>query len=308
MSRFVTYGVNIDGTLFGGVTEQSMTTGAEVNSEVTAGGTSPQFGELATVATGATFTAHSIAALLIKLGAKGFCMDAGDADPVVPGFGLWKIKKEDCGTIATGSVHDLLIIPNGLVVPRTLTVQQGQRASLTCEVFGTFDGTNDPIIEDNGKTAPTGITDLIGFHLGPTTVAGVALEKITQITIDFGIEVTPEYDDGDSFPKSLHVGKIQPTMTITTHDVAKFGAAGIPLTGAIGTHANTHTVLRKRAIGTSAFVTAAEHAKFSMAGVVTAKQVAGGSTNAPHSMEVMVTSLDDATNDMIDMDFAHSLA
>ena len=142
MSRSVAYGVDINGTTIGGITEQSITTGAEINSEVTAGGTSPQFGELATVATGGQFGGHDIVALLGALGSKGLCITGGAS----PGFGLWTLIKNDCGTIASGSVHRKVVIPNGLIVPRTLTIQQGQRASLTAEVFGIYDGTNDPII------------------------------------------------------------------------------------------------------------------------------------------------------------------
>ena len=305
MSRSVGYGVDIDGTVVGGITEQSIDTGAEVNSEVTAGGTAPQFGELATVATGGQFTGHDVAALLGELGSRGLCITGG-ADV---GFGLWTLLKNDCGTIASGSVHRKMIIPNGLIVPRTLTVSQGQRASLSCEVFGIYDGTNDPIIVTASVAAPTGLTDLIGYHLGPTTVGGVELTKITQISMDFGIDVQQEYDDGESFPRSLHIGKVQPTMTITTHDVEKFGtgAGKIPLRGLFGTHANTHTVLRKRDIGTAAFVTGANQAKFSMGGMVTARQVASASGNSPHSMEVMITSLDDQTNEMVVMAFDHEI-
>ena len=303
MSRFIPYGVVINSTTIGGITDQSIDTGAEVNSEVTAGGTSPQFGELAAIATGGQFQGHDVAAMLTAIGSRGLCLEGDDA----PGFALWTLTKNDCGTLASGSVHRKLIIPNGLVVPRTLTIQQGQRASLTCEVFGIFDGTNDPIIVSTSLAAPTGLTDVIGFHLGETKVGNVAITNIQQISLDFGIEVQPEYDDGESFPKSLHIGKVQPVMSITTHDVSKFGSSGVPLQGLAGTHANTYTIARKRAIGTSSFVAAAEHAKLTMAGVVTVKQAANASSNGVHGMTIMVTSLDDGTNDMVDIDLAHDL-
>jgi hypothetical protein len=303
MARYKPYGVNINGTVYGGVTEQNIDSGVEVNSEVTAGASTPQFAEINQIGSAGQFTSHDISSILGAIGAKGLCLEGTDE----AGFGIYMLQREDCGTIASGSVHRQTVIPNGLIVPRTLTVQQGQRASLQCEVFGLYDGTNEPILVETSIAAPTGLTDLVGFHLGPVSVGGVSITQLTQVTIDFGIEVQPEYEDGESYPVSLDISKRQPTISIQTSDVTKFGASGIPLTGKACTHANTSIVLRKRLINTGSFVTGENQAEFTAAGIAHVRKVAGASNNGTHDMEIMITSVDDTTNEMLDMDFTYDL-
>ena len=106
MSRFTPYGVQVvpDGgssVIIGGVTSQDIDTGTEVNAEVTAGAESPQYGELNQTQPGGNFTTHDIASLWQAIGTRGACLTGG-ADP---GFGLYKLKREPCGSLSSGSVH-----------------------------------------------------------------------------------------------------------------------------------------------------------------------------------------------------------
>ena len=290
--------------IIGGVTAQNVDTGAQVNAEVNAGLASPQYGEIGTLQSAGSFTAHDITKVLTAIGTRGACLDGGAS----PGFAIWTLKKNDCGDLATGSVHRKVIIPNGRIVPTTLNAQQGSRASITCSVMSLYDGTNDPIIILENQAAPTGIVDNVGFHMGAIQLAGVTLERNSNFSIDFGNTITPEYDDGEVFAQSLHIDQVQPTLSVTTHDVSKFGdgASQIPLRGKAATHANTSIFLRKRVLGTGSFDAGDVHIEFNAAGVVTVGNTSA-TGNSPHAMDVSLTSLDDTTNDMLAYDGEASL-
>lgn len=307
MTRYAPYGIviradaDLSDNIYGGITSQSIDTGAEVNSEVTAGAPNPQFGEIAQSQAGGNFVTHDISAMLQKIGLTGLCMSGG----TTPGFAIYTLAKDACGSIASGSVHRRLKIPNALVVPQSLSVRQGQRASLTCQVMSFYDGTNNPIQVETSIAAPSGMTDLIGFHLGPVIVGSFAIGQVTSVDINFGNQIVPEYDDGEIWPTSLHIERQQPVITINTHDVVEFGT-NIPLTGLLGTHANTSIVLRKRSIGTGAFVSGANHIKLTAGGVCLVRETQA-SGNSPHSMTIQITTLDDGTNAMIEPVYNHTL-
>ncbi|MEM6980603.1 MAG: hypothetical protein AAF539_13150 [Planctomycetota bacterium] len=300
MGRFVPYGIEINGTAIGGITEQSIASGVEINSEVTAGATAPQFGEVNQIGSVGSFTSHDIPAVLGLTGSKGICLSGA-------GFALHQIDKEDCGSLNSGDVHRKVSIGRGYVVPRTLTAQQGQRATISCEILAIFDGTNKPVTVATGQALPTGITDSIGLHLGDAQLAGTAITRKTSLNIDFGVAIEAEFDDGESYPKSLQVNSNQPKLTIATHDVAKFGDAVIPLEGVKGEHSNTFVMLRRRKLATGDFETGGVHTKISAHGLVTADNITSASNNTPHSMNVMVTALDDTNNDMLIMSFTETL-
>lgn len=310
MTRYAPYGVEIqpDGdvsaTLIGGVTEQSIDTGTEVNAEVTAGATAPQYGEISAAQSAGSFVTADLATTLGKLGTRGACLTGG----ATPGFALYKLQKEPCGDLAAGAVHGKSTIGNGRIVPRTLSASHGSRATLSCEVFSLFDGTNLPLIPTETVALPTGLDDNFGFHLGAVQVAGITLNRNTQVSIDFGVTITPETDDGELYAKSLHIATVQPVITITTHDVLKFGvgAGKIPLTGLNAVHADTSIVLRRRVLGTGAFSTGSDHIEITASGVLAVRETSASGNN-PHAMTVVLTTLDDGTNDNLVLDLAHSL-
>jgi hypothetical protein len=307
MTLYSPYGVEVkpDGgstVLIGGVTDQSIDTGVQVNAEVTAGAGTPQYGEISLTQVGGRFSCHDIVTLLSAIGFRGACLTGGAG----VGFGLYSLKKEACGTLSSGSVHRKMVIPNGRIVPVSLSVQQGRRASLVCQVFGLYDGTNLPLIVTANVAAPTGLADAFGFHLGVMQIAGVTLTNVTGLEINFGNTVNPVVEDGEIYAKQIDVPEHKPTITISTNNPDKFGGANITLTGKRATHANSSMVLRRRLNGTGAFSTSADHINLTMDGVAHYREFSASGNN-PWTASVMITGLDDGTNDPIVADYAHSL-
>lgn len=294
-------------TWIGGITDQSINTGVQVNTEVTAGSENPSYGEIGNIQPGASITSGDIATLLGQTGMKGVCL-IGATDL---GFKLWGLRRKACGAIDTSGtpgVHRSWTIPNGFMVPQSLSAQHGSRASVTAAVFSLWDGTNDSLIIAKDLAAPSGTfpSDVNGFHLGPVSLAGITFIEKTSVNIGWNISVQPQIADGDTVAKSLFIAEFKPTVTITCHDVDKFDATGIPLEGLHGTHANTSIVLRKKVVGSGAYMSGANHLELTIDGVAAVQSISA-SGHAPHAMQVTLTGMDDNTNDMLVADFAHTL-
>ncbi|QEF98150.1 hypothetical protein Mal15_21980 [Stieleria maiorica] len=294
-------------TWIGGISNQSIRPGVQVNTEVTAGSENASYGEIGNIQPDATFTTMDIKTLLTAIGTKGECL-IGVNDL---GFKMWAIKRKPCGTIDTSGtpgVHTSWTIPNGLIIPQTLSVSHGSRASLSAQVFSLWDESNDSLIiaEDLAAPSPASpILDVNGYHLGPVNVAGISMTEKTSISMGFGMVVQPQSADGDVNAKSLFVAERKPFVQITCYDVSKF--ADIELVGKHATHANTAIVLRKKLLGSGAFMSGAEHAEFTADGVLSVQEI-GADGHAPHAMQVTLSALDDGNNDMIVMDLSHTLS
>lgn len=296
----------ITSTWIGGISQQAIRPGVQVNTEVTAGSENASYGEVGNVQPDASFTTMDIKTALTVIGTKGVCLIGATG----LGFKMWALKRKPCGAIDSGSVHTSWTIPNGLIIPQTLSVQHGSRASLSAQVFSLWDGANDSLIIADTLAAPvpaSPITDVNGFHLGPVSIGGVTFTDKTSISIGFGISVQPQSADGDVNAKSLFIASVQPVVQITCYDVEKFKASGIPLVGKHALHSDTSFVLRKKVLGSGAFASGANHAEFTIDGVATVQEISA-SGHAPHAMQVTINGLDDGTNDMIVMDLAHTLA
>lgn len=296
--------VPVSSTWIGGLSQQNINPGVQVNTEVTAGSENASYGEVGNIQPSASFTSMDIKSLLGVTGTKGVCLIGATS----LGFRMWALKRKACGAVDSTSVHTNWTIPNGLLVPQTLSVQHGGRASLSAQVFSLWDGTNDSLIVLDSQADPAAsFQDLNGFHLGPVDIAGNTFVEKTSISVGFGISVQPQVADGDVNAKSLFIAEVKPVIQINCYDVEKFKASGLPLEGKHATHGDTSFVLRKKVLGSGAFATGANHIEFTTDGVATVQEIAA-SGHAPHSMQVTVNSLDDGTNDMLVMDLAHTLA
>ncbi|MCM2373913.1 hypothetical protein [Aporhodopirellula aestuarii] len=294
---FSAHSAAINGTNIGAIISQSIDPGIEVQSDVAAGFVKPQYGEIVSANGIGSLSTYDIAGLLAIVGAEGVCLDENG---FVLNFASWTA----CGAVAT-SGHIARSIAKGFVFPDSITLQHGSRGNMSARVAAYREGANDPITT-GAATLPTGLTDELGYHLGPITVAGITFTRNTTVSINFGIEVEPEIDDGDTYPLSLRVKKVQPIIDITTKDLSQFGSSGIPIGGIRATHSNTSLVARKRVIGTGTYATGTSHLEMTFDGVAQVG-VTEGSGNDSATMGVRITTLDDKTNAMIVFDPAFDL-
>ena len=317
MTRNTTYAIElragdplpVSSTWIGGITSQSVSTGVQVNTEVTAGDPNPRYGEVGSVIPAASFTTLDLKTLLTAIGTTGECL-IGLTDL---GFKMWALKRKACGAIDTSGtpgVHSSFCIPNGLIVPVTLSASHGSRASLSAQVFSYWDGTNDPLIPAHSLAAPSATfpDDVNGYHLGTVAVAGYTLTKKTSVTINYGISITPQSEDGDIYSRSLLRASVKPTVSITCYDVGAFKTSGaLKLQGDHATHANTSIVLRKKVLGEGSYASGANHIEYTIDGVARITEI-GGSGHGPHAVQVEIDGLSDGTNAMLVQDLAYTLA
>ncbi|MCC9603501.1 hypothetical protein LOC67_23375 [Stieleria sp. JC731] len=279
-------------TILGGVSNQSAQLGTEHGAEPTAGQRRAAHSEITSISPRASVTTFDIGTMLGLIGSEGACLEGGDAE----GFALYQIKHDQCGEVASGSVHRKILIPNGRIVPRSLSCSHRQNAELTSEVIATYDGTNDPVIPTASVAAPTGLTDAYRFTLGAVSVAGVTLEGNTSVEVNFGVEVQPDGGDSDLFDTHLQIVQVKPEIMITTRDVSKFATGSIPLRGLHGLHSNSSIVFRRRVNGTGDFSTSADSMELTFDGLVSVDSPMSAQGNQRSEMTIKITCLDDGTN------------
>lgn len=292
------YGVSItpDGgsaTLINGITQQNVRVGGEHTAEPVAGNSYAAHGAINRIRPGATFTTYDLANALDLLGLRGACMAGGSS----AGAEFYQLQLEACGTVKTGSNHRKIIMPNGLVVPRTLNVSHQQDATLDCEALAYYDGTNKPLIPTESIAAPTGLAGCPRWTLGAITIESVTISGNLSVAIDFGNGAITDGGDSEPYDTHIQIPTVVPTIRIRTREVGKFKtSSGIPLDGLHGTHANTEILLRKRAIGTAGFTTDADWIRFTADCVVSWDDGFNASGNSRGEAGLMLTCIDDGTN------------
>jgi hypothetical protein len=262
---FDLYAVSVNGSLIGGVTEQSGSAGSEARGEATSGALYPVLMSLVGQRPGATLTTLALKSAIDMLGLTGVPIG-------VAGAILYLQKREEGGTRASGSVHRKYQAASGIVVPRRLRCGHQQDATLEIEIVPIYDGTNAPIVVTDNVALPTQVPALDEgrWTMGPVTLGNIPLPGKQAIELDFGIELDIEAADSDLYPTHVSVRSIHPVLTLQGITPAWVAASGaIPMTGQAAGHANSTVYLRKRANG-GTFVAAAteEHIKFTVCGLV----------------------------------------
>lgn len=259
------YGVEIDATLIGGITNLGTRTGEEVRNEPTSGEIYARFQSLVAQKPGAEFTTLNIAAALDACGLTGV-----DIGGLAAGLNLYAQKHVEGGTRAGAASHRKYTIKDGILVPRVLSVDHQGDATLRYEAVAIYDGANDPIVIADSQSLPGGLTDAQRFTIGPVTIESVSLAQVRRFELDFGLQVVSEGADSDIWDTFISIESIQPQITLRGIDVEWLKSTNIPLLGKAVTHTNTAIYLRKRAAG-GTFVAdgTAEHIKFTAAGLAT---------------------------------------
>lgn len=112
------------------------------------------------------------------------------------------------------------------------------------------------------------------FYRGTATVNGTAIDNITDVSIDFGIQVDKTIYGGFHAPTQLAVVSAVPTITITTDDLGEFASK------VANSHGQTYATLivyfRKGASGGLRGGAGTALSVTSSAGHVTARDIRGG--------------------------------
>jgi hypothetical protein len=284
------YGVKVNTTAIGGVTAQNLGLDDDVNPEALSGEVYARFLSLVRQGLTPAFSTKAIATALGVCGVVG--VDLSSSALV-----LFAQKWAAGSTRASGLVHRSFTYQHGILAPRTLSCDFRGDAVINYEALVGYDGVNDPVVLSDTEAVPE-VTDTERFSLGPVKLGNITLDQVTNISIDFGLDLVGEGTDADYWDTYVSIREIKPTLRFTGNAAAAwFAAAGIPLLGKVGTHANSVFFLRKRAAGAT-FVAdgTAEHLKFTAAGLARIEEGFQAAGNETGTVTVVMDLSYDGTN------------
>jgi hypothetical protein len=298
-NRFGHYGVLFDTTLIGGITNVNVDTGTDTRGEAQSDEVTPRIQSIVAQRPSASFGCQDIAAIIGEVGVSGV-----DIATLGAGLVLYARKHADGGTRAAGAAHRAYTINDGMVLPRSLSVEHRGDAELSCDVLIKYDGTNAPIVETDGETLPSWGTPPIyenRWTLGGVTIGGVALTGVRGVDVDFGIQADTEGADGDIWDTFASIRRINPTITIRGVDMEWLDSAAVTFAqGLAGTHANTEIWLKRR-LHTGVFDLDATtvHILITAAGLWTVGNAFSSSGAEAATIDLMCAAYNDGTNDPV---------
>lgn len=207
-------------------------------------------------------------------------------------------KRAQGSTFASGSAHETVSAANGLIVPTSISVQQGGNATISLMVYvRSTDGFTDPVTVNADQSISSETFQGL-FGLGPGSVNGNTLTELQGVTINPGITVEPQLANGGQYPTLLHITTRRPTMDFTFRDFADL-QANFNASFTTGTAAVAY--LRARSGTGFAATTAESHIKFSFTdGMVTTEAMAAqGTDTGSATLRVYGESLAVATSSAI---------
>jgi hypothetical protein len=256
--------------IIGGITNQSIASATECRQSPANGEAFPQFLAMYAQKPVAEFTSLNLAQAIDAVGLIVLPIRS-DSNR---GVNFFAQKYEEGSVPAAGASHRAYTLRDGLLIPRKLSASHQQDASIDYSALITWDGTNDPIVPTDNVSLPAGLEDFSRYALGPITIGGEALDQVTNLEIDFGVDARTTGAQSAIWDTHSSIRRIMPRLMITGIDAEWFKSTRIPLRGKAGTHANTSIYLRKRD-DSGTFVDAgnAEHIRITADGLVYAEQL-----------------------------------
>lgn len=213
LDAYTLHAVGVNSTLIDQVTARGFEAGRDFQRFLADGGADPEFGFVNSISPSGTITTNGVD--------KGLTVAGIGGTEITAGLDLWYQKVDPNGVRESGSNHARVTLGTGLIVPRSISADNGGPASMTFEVFGvSSDGTTAPHSIATG--AALGETSSINeaFTLGGVTLNGGALDGVQSVEIDFGIRVELQRANGEPYPRLAYIAERQPVITITALDIA----------------------------------------------------------------------------------------
>lgn len=213
-------GVSINGSEITGIRRQNVSTGLAALLQGGGGSVDRTFGGIMDFAPVLSFTTCDLATALGVAGIAGAALTSTGA---VFGF--------QAGSSSGGraSTYMALSAALGLIVPVRLTASQGREAELELAVYAIGDASNAPLASSaEALTRTQGAT--AKWTLGPLSI-GAGAYPISDITIDFGINVRQVADSGMPWPTQAYIQTRAPQISATLIDqslLATLLASGSP--------------------------------------------------------------------------------
>lgn len=179
-------------------------------------------------------------------------------------------------TFAGNLSHSVLRGTNGLVVPQSASVNQGDVASLIdLMVHFESDGFTAPVAQVDDLTLTAQAFNAL-FGLGPAVLDSATVAGVIGHTVNFGLTVEPEMTDGAVYPVTHFITERNPSIDLRFRDFDSLAAAAT-IASAMTTLVVYH---RKRAEGGTYVANGTgAHVAFSFgAGITSVQNVTGQGT------------------------------
>lgn len=282
--------VKIGATVIGGIMEQECEQGNTVTREAASGEVYARLAAIISKDSEKTFATRSIATALAAIGTTGGEIGSGGLGDVV-----FYYRKLDRGTVPTGDAISHTI-NDGIILPRSLSVDNRGIAQIDFQVMISDDGVNDPVIVNASDTMPAlGSENEQLFTLGTAKVANNVITKKKSVRVDFGLTGTREMADSEIEATFTSLTGVLPVITIAGIDST--WATSLGLAGIACTHANSYVQFRKLLHGGS-FVAdgSAVHPKLTFAGIADITKILGASQGRTAQSAIRVSATYDGTN------------
>ena len=281
--------------ILGGLTQVGVPQGVDIAADIVSGGPYPPVVYTRSKRPTLTFTSKNIEQLLRLSGVTSLAVKTGGT---YTGIEVIFAQLDDCGRIASGSVHRKLAYDFGCLFPRTLSVSSGQDAEITYEFIAlSSDGATSPTTLAGSQALPTlPSQDRYAMHALNLT-GSIAVGDKTQLSVDFGITANSLQLEDGVYPKLLSVDQQIPRLTFTSHDVTRFDSSAIAEGGLVLAHASSELWFRQRKLDADVLeaLTAEKHILFTVAGIAHVEDITG-SGNTPAALSGVITGSYDGTN------------
>lgn len=308
MTLHTAYAARYGNNVIAGLSNLNTSTNPEVQNESGIGTPFPQFVVITAQKPRIAFASRAVATALGITGSTGAKIDGTN------GFTAIYAKIGDDGLPSAGSVHRTYVASRGLLLPRRLTCNHRQSATLDMEaLLFSANGNSHPLTVADNAALPALVVNNVQHTLG-----GISFGTTGQVTnfgcaqslsIDFGSAAETIGCGSDLYDVHLQLPSVRPVITITGLSAAVFaGTGGVPAVGKPIDHANTAIYLRKYAQDGVGFVANAteEHIKITVHGMaVVTQHNAQGTTRGEVTLQI--TGAWDGTNAPIQIDTTSSI-
>lgn len=281
--------------VIGSITNMGLPQGLELSAEPTAGSPYPRITTIRSKRPTANITTRNIQAALALVGSTSLAIKSGGT---YTGIEFYQARLDDCGRPAAGSVHRKIAFDFGCLLPRTLSCSAGQDAEISLEFIGlSSDGAASPITITESVALPTLPSDE-RHTIGPVTLESITIDRLQQLSVDFGLTANSQQLDTAIFPTHIAVDSQVSRVTFSSPGLDQFGDSVIPEGGLAVEHANTEIWFRQRQYGADALFadTAEKHLLLTCSGLAYIEDAMAASGNAPATLSGAVTCRHDGSN------------
>jgi len=295
-NAYTLYAVYINGTLISQITSQSIDLAVQSAIEGGHGTHLPAFSGHMQQMPIASFTTTMVETALVL---------TSQALAIGTDVRLYFQKMDHGGTRASGSVHQLCTINDGIVILRNVNASQGQPATARYDIIATYDGTNLPFAMTTAALAGTPATSEL-FTVGPAEIAGVAYDT-QSIDWDTGIQEYTQHSSGGPYPLIAAVMEIRPKITVSTNDI--IAATTISGDGASVGDGDCIFWLRCMQSGAIPYANASlQHIKLQVTEGIVHFGATQADHNGPASSDIITEAVYDGSNDIVQITANQAIA